>query len=106
MGPPQAMKPAIRALAAEARTAAGMDLREETVDLQMIDMKATSAGRKKRTKDENKKLSICQGGGAWCNATLYHTGRVQSQKCDFCLCERQTIAHLVWQCPRFNEVRN
>ena len=42
---------------------------------------------------------------AFAKDALYHTGQVEDQQCDFCGFHKQTIDHILWDCPCFAEVR-
>ena len=104
-GPLQAVKPAVRQVMVEARTAAAAGTRNDMGDLTVIDKGVTQSGVTKRAREERNFLNIFRTGGGWSRENLYYSGAVKSQECNYCGCHKQTVGHLVWECPQFDDAR-
>ena len=73
--------------------------------LDTVDAKATGHATHKRPPKDVNLLNVVRTGAAFAKDALYHTGQVEDQLSDFCGFQKQTIDHILWDCPCFAEVR-
>ena len=50
-------------------------------------------------------MNTIRNGAGWAAANLVYAGKVDSQMCQLCNAEKQTVDHLIWDCPRFRDTR-
>ena len=90
---------------AEARTKAGECDRRETQGLVMIDKHVTISARKDLGGEDEATARCIQNGGYLTKHKLYHMGKCDDNTCQFCGKDVETVEHVLWECPFFNEER-
>ena len=104
--PYQHLKLILHHMAANARTEAAHMTRTTNRVLDEIDEEAIKACDKERTEQARQALTIFERGAASQTTGLSQLGLNDNAHCDYCGCQQSTLEHIIWYCPKFNEVRD
>lgn len=93
-------------MVARARTAAVAHSKPATRGLSEIDREVTTAFTKRHDAEERGVLKTVLGGGGFAKVELHKFGAADDTRCDYCQAEMCDIDHLLWECPRFQQLRS
>ena len=100
------LKPAVRRIAADARTSANANVRKISTHLHTIDHLATTATYVHLPPDHAGVLRMIQQGATW-DASLVAKAQGQEQVlCEHCGASNVTFRHTIWDCPSLQEARD
>ena len=99
------LRVAIQQLAIRARTWHASSCRNLYKELKEVDLATLEAATKHRCCEDKQWLHHTMALGTWTDFKKEMVDPANDGSCVYCGCPRADIVHLLWSCPRFEEVR-